>query len=472
MITINKKIFSNVFLMEIINYMETKHYNVFVIGSGIAGQTAAEICAKNGLSVAIADKQAFGGTCAIRGCDPKKVLLQFADLMQKTEQLKGLGIEKVPEISWKHIQKFQKQFTKKVPKHTEEDLTSLNIDLYHQSPKFISENEIEVEGKRVTADKFVIASGLTPRKLKFKGAEHLKISDAIFKLKKVPKSATFIGSGYVGMEFCYLLSTLGCKVTMIDRGSQALSQFDSFLVEKLVASMTKKGVEFIFDAEITSVEKLRKNYRITYIKNDKKKTLKSNIVFNTSGRVPATELLALENANIKNDESGIIVNDFLVNETNKNVFACGDVSSKSLPLTPLSGLQGYIVGNNIVKENSKEFSNPLVPSVVFTHPNLATVGYSEEEAKKRYKNIIVFKGDVSNWYNAKKANEKLYAYKIIANKRTNEIVGAHLLSLQANETINIFTIAINNKMTTDEFKKMIFTYPSYASDLKSMFKDS
>ncbi|WP_026776627.1 NAD(P)/FAD-dependent oxidoreductase [Polaribacter sp. Hel_I_88] len=450
--------------------METKHYNVFVIGSGIAGQTAAKICAKNGLSVAIADKRAFGGTCAIRGCDPKKVLLQFADLMQKTSQLKGLGIEKVPKISWKHVQKFQKQFTKKVPKNTEENLTSLHIDLYHQSPKFMSKNEIEVEGKRVTADKFVIASGLTPRKLKFKGAEHLKVSDDIFKLKKVPKSATFIGSGYVGMEFCYLLSTLGCKVTMIDRGSQALSQFDPFLVDQLVSSMSENGVDFIFNAEVSSIEKKKKNLKITYQQKGKKKTVKSNIAFNTSGRVPATELLALENANIKNDESGIIVNDFLVNETNKNVFACGDVSSKSLPLTPLSGLQGYIVGNNIVKENSKEFANPLVPSVVFTYPNLATVGYTEEEAKKRYKNITVYKGDASNWYNAKKTNEKLYAYKIIANTRTNEIVGAHLLSSQANENINIFATAINNKMTTDQFKKLIFTYPSFTNDLKSMFK--
>ena len=111
-----------------------------------------------------------------------------------------------------------------------------------------------------------------------------------------------------------------------------------------------------------------------------------------------------------------------------------------------------------------------MPSVVFTYPNLATVGYTEEEAKKRYKNITVYKGDASNWYNAKKTNEKLYAYKIIANTRTNEIVGAHLLSSQANENINIFATAINNKMTTDQFKKLIFTYPSFTNDLKSMFK--
>ncbi|TMM29669.1 NAD(P)/FAD-dependent oxidoreductase [Polaribacter aestuariivivens] len=451
--------------------MESKHYDVFVIGSGVAGQTAAKICAKNGLKVAIADKQSFGGTCAIRGCDPKKVILQFADIIKKTEALKGLGIKEIPKISWEAIQGFKKSFVDKVPKGTEENLKELGIDLYHQSPKFISKNEISVEGKTVSADKFVIASGLTPRTLHFEGAQFLKTSADFFNLKKLPKSATFIGAGYVGMEFSYLLSTLGCKVTVIDRGTQALSQFDAFLVEKLVENMQKKGVKFYFNSEIESVEKLRKNFRINFKQKDKTNSVKSRIVFNTSGRVPATELLALEKANIKNDETGIIVNEFLQNETNKNVYACGDVSSKSLPLTPLSGLQGYIVGNNIVKENSKKFTNPLVPSVVFTYPNLATVGLSENEAIEKYKNIKVYKGNATHFYNAKKSNESIYAYKIIINKRTDVIVGAHLLGSEANECINIFMMAINQKMTVSQFKKLIFTYPSYSSDLKKMMKN-
>ncbi|AUC86032.1 NAD(P)/FAD-dependent oxidoreductase [Polaribacter sp. ALD11] len=452
--------------------MKKKHYNVFVIGSGVAGQTAAKICVKNGLSVAIADKQSFGGTCAIRGCDPKKVILQFVDILKKTEQLKGLGITKIPEISWKDIQRFKNQFTKPVPKSTEENLTELGIDLYHQSPKFISKNEISVEGKIISADNFVIASGLTPRSLNFKGAQLLKTSDEFFKLKKIPKSATFIGAGYIGMEFCFLLATLGCKVTMIDNGNNALSQFDSFLTDKLVENMKENGVEFYFNSEIESIEKLRKNVQINFKQESKKKVIKSNIVFNTSGRIPATKLLDLEKATIKSDETGIIVNNFLQNETNRNVYACGDISSKSLPLTPLSGLQGHIVGNNIVKQESKEFTNPLVPSVVFTYPNLASVGLSEEQAKSRLKNIKVYKGDATHFYNAKKGNEKVYAYKIIINERTDVIVGAHLLSSEANECINIFMIAIEKEMTVSEFKKLIFTYPSYSSDLKNMMKDS
>ncbi|WP_179318655.1 dihydrolipoyl dehydrogenase family protein [Winogradskyella helgolandensis] len=451
--------------------MKTKHYNVFVIGSGIAGQTAAKACVASGLTVAISDKREYGGTCSTRGCDPKKIVMQFADLAQHSNQLKGFGIKKSPKINWKAVQKFKTSFTKPVPSSTESDLKDLGIDLYHQSPKFISKNEVMVEGKTISADKFVIATGYVARPLEFEGSDLLKTSDDILNLKKIPKSAIFIGSGYVGMEFCYMLSTLGCDVTMIEASDTALTQFDSFLVEKLIKVLENNGVKFMFNTKPTAVKKLKKNLKLTYEKDGKSKTIKARKIFNTAGRVPAVEKLNLENAGIKADASGVLVNDFMQSTSHEEVYACGDVSSKSLPLTPLSGLQGYIAGHNIINGNSKEFENPLVPSIVFTKPQLASVGYSEEEAKSRYKNVIVYKGDTSDWYNAKKEHAEAYAYKILVNERTQKIVGAHLLSTQANETINILAMAINAGMTIREFKKQIFTYPSYTNDLKSMLKD-
>ncbi len=451
--------------------METKYYDVFIIGSGIAGQTVAKIAAKEGKSVAIADIREFGGTCANRGCDPKKILLQFADLVQKSRQLQGLGVEKLPKIDWQAVQKFKSTFTNPVPRATEENLKDFGIDLYHQSSKFITEKEIMVEGKKISADKFVIATGYVPRSLAIDGAKYLKTSDDILNLQKLPKSAVFLGSGYVGMEFCYMLSTLGCQVTMIDTNERPLSAFDGFLVEQITKRLSENGVKFIFNAKPLSVQQLKKNHRVTYEHNNKAKSVKARMVINSAGRVPAIQELDLEKGKIKFDDSGVLVNDFMQSLSNKNVYACGDVSSKSLPLTPLSGLQGYIVGQNIVTGNSKEFENPLVPSVVFTHPQLATVGYSEKEAKSRYKNVKVYKADISDWYNAEKENEKGYAYKILVNERTDQIVGAHLLSPQASETINILALAMNNKMTINEFKKQIFTYPSFTNDLKSMLKD-
>lgn len=450
---------------------EIKHYDVFVIGTGVAGKTAAEICVNNNLKVAIADNKEFGGTCSTRGCDPKKIFLQFTEMIHQSQLLMHHGISKKPQIKWKDVQKFKSTFTDDIPSKTEKKLSDLKIDYFHQSPVFQNENQVLVEGKLISADKFVIASGLIPRIMEIEGNKLLETSDDILNLKSIPKTVTFIGAGYVGIEFACMLATMGSKVTMIENGSKPLTQFDDFLVAKLIAHLETIGVNFIFDAVVSSVQKLKKNIRVDYIVEGKKLSVKSEKVYNTAGRVPSLEMLGLENTNLKWDQTGVLVNDFLQSISTPNFYACGDVSSKSLPLSSLSGLQGYIVGNNLIKENSKKFEVKIVPSTVFTNPQLSSVGYSEVEARKHYKNIKIYKGDASNWYNAKKENNPIYAYKILVNERTDIIIGAHLLSSQANETINIFSIAIQQKMTVYQFKKQIFTYPSYSNDLKAMLSD-
>ncbi|TYB78665.1 dihydrolipoyl dehydrogenase family protein [Bizionia myxarmorum] len=451
--------------------MKNKHYDVFVIGSGIAGQTAAKICREQNLRVAITDNREFGGTCANRGCDSKKILLQFSELIYQSKKLEGLGVKKLPKLNWNKVQKFRRSFSNPIPTNTEQNLKELGISLYHQSPKFISKQEVEVEGKVVSADYFIIATGNIPRELGIEGKELLKVSEDILDLKKIPKSITFIGSGYIAMEFACMLATLGSKVTILERDETSLTNFDPFLVKKLISKMESLGVKFIFNADVTAVKKLKKNLKVSYSLDGKSQTLKSRMVINAAGRAPAVEALELNNAGIEVDNDGVVVNDYLQSKSHPNVYACGDVSNKSLALTPLSGLQGYIAGHNVIMEKSKTFDVPCVPSTVFTTPNLSSVGYGEEEAKTRYKNIKVYQGDARDWFNAKKEHEDTYAYTILVNERTDEIVGAHILSSEANESINVFAMAIYNKMTVKEFKNLIFTYPSYVIDFKSMMEN-
>lgn len=452
--------------------MKNKHYDVFVIGSGIAGQTAAKICAENKLSVAVADNREYGGTCANRGCDSKRILLQFSKLVYQSENLKNHGVEKSSKLNWRKVQKFRRSFSNPIPPNTEEQLKELGIALYHQSPKFLNAHEVEVEGKVVSADYFVIASGNVPRKLEIEGEEYLKVSEDVLSFKKVPKSLSFIGSGYISMEFACMMATLGCEVTIFEREETALSNFDQFLVKKLIKKLEDLGVTFIFNTDVSSVEKLKKNLRISYTHEGKTKTHKSRKVVNATGRVPSIDALDVEKAGIESDKRGIVVNDYLQSKSQSNVYACGDVSNKSPSLTPLSGLQGNIVGSNIVKQKSRILDVPCIPSTVFTTPNLSMVGYGEDEAKARYKNVKIYQADASDWYNAKKENEDTYAYKILVNERTDEIVGAHVLSSESNEAINVFATAIYNKMTVQDFKQMILTYPSYGIDLKDMLTDS
>ena len=445
-----------------------KNVDVFVIGSGSAGRKVAQTCAKNGLKVAIADNRAYGGTCGNRGCIPKKVLLGPSETYDLADNLMGKGISTMPIVDWKALQKFKRQFTKPIPMSTEKDLAELGIEMYHESPKFLDEQTLSVEGKPIKANKIVIATGQIPRKLEFNGAELLKNSDDFLRLQKLPKNMVFIGGGYIAMEFAHMAARAGSKITIIEHGENILKAFDKDMVCHLRKVSEDLGIEFIFNAEIKQLEKLKKNLRILYKQGREEKSLKARFIFNTAGRVPAINSLNLEKGNVSYSDKGILVNGYLQNTRNPNVYACGDVSAHGLPLTPLSGLEGAIVAENILQGNLKKLETSVIPSAVFTLPNLASVGVSEEEAKSRYKSVTINSKSVPEWYNAKRINTSAYAYKTIINDRTKQIVGAHLLSPHAAETINIFAMAINLQMTTDDLKSTIFTFPSWANDIKSM----
>jgi glutathione reductase (NADPH) len=448
--------------------MKIKEFDVFVIGSGSAGRTVAETCAKNGLKVAIADNRVYGGTCPNRGCDPKKVLLGATEVWETANKLKEKGVTTTPKLDWKRLQKFKRTFTKAVPAATESNLKDLGIQLYHQSPIFIDGNTLSVEGKTVRSNKIVIATGQVPRELDFEGSKHLKTSDDFLNLKKIPKSILFIGAGYIGMELAHMAARAGSKVTLLERGDRPLKAFDSDLVSHLTNVSKDLGIQFIFNSEIKKIEKLRKNLKVYYKGDGKTRIQKVRMIFNTAGRIPSTSALNLEKGNVTFSAKGIKVNSYLQSTSNPKVYACGDVSDHSLPLTPLSGIEGHTVAENILHGNKKKITIPVVPSAVFTLPNLASVGLSEDEAKKRYKNVTINYESVPDWFNARRLQEPAYAYKIISNSRTKAIVGAHLLSGNAAETINLFAMAITSGTTTEDLKKMIFTYPSWCNDIKSM----
>ena len=451
--------------------MKKEEFDIFVIGSGVAGKTVAEECASQGLKVAIAEKRELGGTCSNRGCDPKKVLLGVSEILQRATDLKGKGIVKNPKISWKALQKFKRTFTAHIPKATKKDFKEKGIPVFSGVPKFTGPNQLQINNTAIEADKIVIATGLVPREIDIKGQKHFKLSDDFLDLKKLPKKIVFVGAGYIGMEFAQLAARAGSKVTVIDNGERILKGFDSDLSDMLRKDSERLGIKFIFSAEVLSLKKGNRKYKLKVKVDDSKKTIKANLVFNTAGRVPSIAGLDLESGNVDYNENGIVVNDYMQSKTNSSVFACGDVTDHSLPLSPLSGYEANIVNKNITKTTMTEIDVPLVPAVVFTIPNFASVGFSEEEAKSRYKNIIVKQGQVPGWYNNKRIGGSEYAFKVLINERTDEIVGVHLLSPEASEIINLFTMAMNRKLRTIDIKRMIFTYPSWSNDIKIMLAD-
>ncbi|WP_271855236.1 dihydrolipoyl dehydrogenase family protein [Patiriisocius marinus] len=449
--------------------MKIKHYDVFVIGTGTAGKTVAKDCAAAGLNVAIADNREYGGTCPNRGCDPKKVLVGATEVVQMASNLKGKGITSVPEISWKDLQHFKENFTVAIPAATEKELDKLGIVMYHQSPKFIDEKTLSVEGKTVTADKIVIATGMKPLELKIAGREHLLKSEDFLHQPELPDEIVFIGGGYIGMEFAHIAARCGSKVTIVERGSRPLKPFEKDIVEHLTEVSKDLGITFIFNADVTEVELLRTNYRVLYKNNGKIESVKAKAVFNTTGRIPAIAELELEKGNVAFEKEGVSVNRYLQNTTNPNIYACGDVSaSGTLPLTPVSSYESKLVAKNIIKGNEEKLDCPPIPSVVFTIPQLAAIGLTEKEARQQDYSIKVEYKSVPNWFNAKRLNEDVYAYKTIVDTDRNLILGAHIIGGNAGEMVNLFVLAMCGKLTTDQLKEMVFAYPTWSKDIKGM----
>ena len=447
-----------------------EEYDVFVIGSGTAGKLVATNCAKEGLKVAITDNREYGGTCPNRGCDPKKVLFGLTEILDRSYKMMGKGIVTMPVANWEDLMEFKKTFVNAVPASTEKDMKAKGIKMYHQSPKFLDENTLSVEGKTITAKKIVIATGQIPRELKIPGREHALISDDFLNLRQLPETMLFIGAGYIGMEFAHMAARFGVKVTMIDTGERPLHNFDEDMVGYLQNASKELGIKFIFNAKVVEIEKLRKNFRVTADQDGKEISETVELVFNTAGRIPSIEKLDLEKGNVSFSKKGVLVNKHLQNTTNKNVFSCGDVSdSEGLPLTPLSTEEGKIVSENILKKGMPaEAEYAAQPSVVFTLPNVASVGISEEDAKKQGLNYTLEHKLVPGWFNAKRVNAEEYAYKTIVDSKTGHILGAHLVGPEAAEIINLFSMAMSGNLTCEIVRKMIFAYPTWGNDIKSM----
>ena len=241
------------------------------------------------------------------------------------------------------------------------------------------------------------------------------------------------------------------------------------IVNYLLKASEEMGIKFLFNATVTGIEKLRKNFRVTADNDGKEISATAAMVFNTAGRVPSIKDLDLEKGNVAFSKDGVSVNQYLQNPTNKNVYACGDVSdSAGLALTPLSALESGVVAANILQEKSRKVVYPPQPSVVFTLPNLASVGLSEKEARDRDLDFMVEHKSVPQWFNARSINENVYAYKTLIDNKTGHILGAHLIGPEAGEVINLFAMAIFTRIDHKSLKQMIFAYPTWGNDIKGM----
>lgn len=449
----------------------TRTFDLIVIGSGSAAASVASRCRAAGWSVAMIDKRPFGGTCALRGCDPKKVLVGAAAAADAARVLSGKGIRSNGlAIDWAELMQFKHRFTDPVPENRKASLARAGIETFEEVARFVGPAHLTAGDVTLAATRaIVVAAGAKPADLRIPGREHLLTSDDFLELPSLPSSVAFVGGGYVSFEFAHVAARAGGRATILHRGQRPLAQFDPDLVERLVRRTCDVGIDVRPGAEVQAIESVGTFRRITFHDARGQGTVDADLVVHGAGRVPDLDALHLEAAGVQYSRDGVQVNEYLQSVSNPKIYAAGDcAATDGPPLTPVAGYEGRIVAANLLEGNHARPDYAAIPSVVFTIPPLARVGLSEDEAHAAALRFKIRHEDTSSWYSSRRVGEEASAFKVLVEEGTGRLLGAHLLGPHADETINLFALAMRAGLTIDRFKDVIWAYPTHASDTPYM----
>jgi glutathione reductase (NADPH) len=482
-------------------HMSEDHvFDLIVIGTGTAASTTAHECSSVGWKVAIIDSLSFGGTCALRGCDPKKVLVEAAKVVDSAQrhQNKGvLGYDKV-HIKWSDLMHFKRTFTEPFPKNREEGYRKAGIVPFHGHAQFIGSNAVRLEGKEEEKDynventvlkgkKILVATGAKPMQLNIPGsaANIITTSDQFLEFGEdhLPNRIVFVGGGYISFEFAHIAARAGAKVTILHRGKQPLEHFDPDLVSMLVQRSRDIGIDIHLQSAVEKIDKSSDegSYAVYYSdtsfmssnNNNQKSTatrIDCDMVVHGAGRIPNVEGLDLAAAGIEHTKQGIKVNEYLQSVSNPSIYAAGDVSaSGGLPLTPVATYEGSLVATNLIKGNVLKSNYSGLPSVVFTIPPLASVGMQEKEAKEAGFGFRVKHENTALWASSRRVGETCSGFKMLIERDSNRILGAHIVGPHAEDVINIFSMAIRLGLTAKDLEDpLLYSYPTNSSDVVYM----
>ncbi len=439
-------------------------YDVIYIGSGHACWHGGLILKMQGKKVAFVEKDLLGGTCTNYGCDAKILLDSPIELKEALDRYQNIGLARQAEINWNALMQYKKAHIGAFPDALGGMFKNFGFDIIRGEAKFVDAHTIEVEGKKYSADYFVIGTGQTYVPLDIPGKENFKDSRDFLSLDNIPEHVSIVGAGIIGMEFASICLSFGKKVDIIDLAPNALGQYDKKYVDFVVNKMKGQGANFLFGRHVTSLEKVKENQYV--LKTQEGDEIKSNYVLVAVGRKANAEGLNLEGLGIEYSSRGIKVDDHLRTRI-KNIYASGDVVDKKVPkLTPTAEFESNYIALDILLPSflRKKISYPVIPNLVFTLPRIGQVGVDTNKAKELgYRVEEVALGQTMSWANKNDVNEHL---TFVFNKK-NELVGAAILSDMAGEYLDLLTLIINQKLSARDLSKMIFSFPTTTYGLMS-----
>lgn len=443
-------------------------YDVLVVGSGSAALGVARKVREAGRSVAAVDFRPFGGTCALRGCDPKKVLLAGAEAVDLARRMHGHGVAGETRIAWPELMAFERGFTGPVPQERQKDLEERGIAAIHGRARFTAPDRMEIEGRTVQASHIVLATGAEPVRLGIPGGEHVVTHEAFLSLERLPARIALVGGGYIAAEFSHIAAHAGARVTVLQRGPRMLAPFEPELVAMLMEGFRRAGIDVLTDTAVESIEKEGDAFRVRASTKGKPVVVEADLVVHAAGRKPDLASLRPEAGEVRVADGKLALNDYLQSESNPRVYAAGDAAQKGPPLTPVAAHDARVVAENLLHGNRRKPDYRAVPSVAFSLPPIAMVGLTEEQARKQGLRFRTSCERAPDWYTARRVAEPVYGFKVLVEEGTGRILGAHLVGPHADEVINVWTLAIRQEMTADELRGVRFAYPTGASDIGYM----
>lgn len=448
----------------------SRHFDLVVIGTGSAATGAARTCAAAGWDVAVVDSRPFGGTCALRGCDPKKVLVGAAEVIDLVRRLDERGVKTTgATLDWPELMRFKRTFTDPVPAARERTFEAAGITTLHGRARFTSSASLQVGSEAVTARRVLIASGAKPARLGIEGEEHLATSTDFLELDALPRRIVMVGGGYIAFEFAHIAARAGADVCVLHRGARPLEGFDEDLVARLADATRALGVDLRLGHDVRGVERTADGFRVRAEHGSGDAVVPADLVVHAAGRTPEIDDLDLDAAGVKRERHGVQVDAYLRSVSNRAVYAAGDAAaSGGLPLTPVAGREGAAVAENLLHGDRCTVDHRGTPTVVFTLPPLAAVGLTETDARAAGHRFRTRSEDTSGWYSARRVALEHSAFKVLVEEETDRILGAHLLGHHAEETINLFALAIRGDLRVSALKDLLYAYPTSASDVPYM----
>ncbi len=448
--------------------MPTRSFDVVILGGGNAGMGVTVATREAGLTVAMIEPDLLGGTCPNRGCMPKKVLVAAAHVLDEIERANAHHITVgKPSLDWAALIDREKAMIAGIPVSLGQLMERRGVEVIRDRGRFAGPNAVAVGGETLEAKHIVIATGSTPRKLPFPGAELMITSDDVLNERRLPASVVFVGGGVIALEFSHVYARAGAKVTILEVLPRLLDNMDADAVAQLRTATERIGVEVHTGVEIQRIERAGDRLRVIYQEAGSEHAVEAERVVNGAGRVANVDGLDLDAGNVVAERGRVALDPRLRSTSNAAVYVCGDAVATTPQLSPIATYEGRTVGRNIADGPLHVPDYASIPSCVFTVPALASVGLTQAAAEEKGIEVRAVVNDMHEWLSGRTYAETSAWAKILIDAKTDRIVGAHLVGHAGEELIHIFALAMKHGITASEVRDLIYGFPTFAADIKS-----